>query len=127
MKQRLMTIVVLLLLAGYSYSQTVLIDNSTGDTTVCISIPQMDKIYIELIQKDSLLEQATLSHSRETLLYQVIDSNKKDIEFLETLVYATDSENIGLHLENENQKIQIRTNRTISFIAIVTLFLFIAL
>ena len=117
----------LLLLAGYSYSQTVLIDNSTGDTTVCISIPQMDKIYIELIQKDSLLEQATLSHSRETLLYQVIDSNKKDIEFLETLVYATDSENIGLHLENENQKIQIRTNRTISFIAIVTLFLFIAL
>ena len=122
-----MTIVVLLLLAGYSYSQTVLIDNSTGDTTVCISIPQMDKIYIELIQKDSLLEQATLSHSRETLLYQVIDSNKKDIEFLETLVYATDSENIGLHLENENQKIQIRTNRTISFIAIVTLFLFIAL
>ena len=127
MKQRLMTTVVLLLLAGYSYSQTVLIDNSTGDTTVCISIPQMDKIYIELIQKDSLLEQATLSHSRETLLYQVIDSNKKDIEFLETLVYATDSENIGLHLENENQKIQIRTNRTISFIAIVTLFLFIAL
>jgi hypothetical protein len=127
MKQRLMTIVVLLLLAGYSYSQTVLIDNSTGDTTVCISIPQMDKIYIELIQKDSLMEQAQISNAKELLLYQVIDSNKKDIEFLETLVYTTDSENIGLHLENENQKIQIRTNRTISFIAIVTLFLFIAL
>ena len=127
MKQRLMTTVVLLLLAGYSYSQTVLIDNSTGDTTVCISIPQMDRIYIELIQKDSLMEQAQISNSKELLLYQVIDSNKKDIEFLETLVYATDSENIGLHLKNENQKIQIRTNRTISFIAIVTLFLFIAL
>jgi hypothetical protein len=122
-----MTTVVLLLLAGYSYSQTVLIDNSTGDTTVCISIPQMDKIYIELIQKDSLMEQAQISNAKELLLYQVIDSNKKDIEFLETLVYTTDSENIGLHLENENQKIQIRTNRTISFIAIVTLFLFIAL
>ena len=127
MKQRLMTTVVLLLLAGYSYSQTVLIDNSTGDTTVCISIPQMDKIYIELIQKDSLMEQAQISNAKELLLHQVIDSNKKDIEFLETLVYATDSENIGLHLENENQKIQIRTNRTISFIAIVTLFLIIAL
>ena len=127
MKQRLMTTVVLLLLAGYSYSQTVLIDNSTGDTTVCISIPQMDRIYIELIQKDSLMEQAKISNAKELLMYQVIDSNKKDIEFLETLVYATDSENIGLHLENENQKIQIRTNRTISFIAIVTLFLFIAL
>ena len=87
----------------------------------------MDRVYIELIQKDSLLEQAILSHSKEVLLYELIDSAKKDIEFLETLVYAIDSENLGLHLENEKQKTQIRTNRTISFIAIVTLFLFIAL
>ena len=87
----------------------------------------MDRVYIELIQKDSLLEQAILSHSKELLLYEVIDSAKKDIEFLETLVYAIDSENLGLHLENENQKTQIRTNRTISFISVITLFLFIAL
>lgn len=87
----------------------------------------MDRVYIELLQKDSLLEQAILSHAREVLLYELIDSAKKDIEFLETLVYAIDSENLGLHLENENQKTQIRTNRTISFISIVTLFLFIAL
>jgi uncharacterized protein YigE (DUF2233 family) len=127
MKQRLMTIVVLLLLAGYSYSQTVLIDNSTGDTTVCISIPQMDRIYIELLQKDSLMEQAILSRSKELLLYQVIDSSKKDIESLQSLVYTIDAENMGLHVDNEKQKTQIRTNRTISFIAIVTLFLFIAL
>lgn len=122
-----MLIILLLLAAEFSYSQTVLIDSQTGDTTVCLSIQQMDRIYIELIQKDSLMEQAQISNSKELLLYQVIDSNKKDIEFLETLVYATDSENIGLHLENENQKIQIRTNRTISFISLVTLFLFIAL
>jgi hypothetical protein len=87
----------------------------------------MDRVYIELIQKDSLLEQAILSHSKEVLLYELIDSAKKDIEFLETLVYAIDSENLGLHLENENQKTQIRTNRTISFISVITLFLFIAL
>jgi hypothetical protein len=118
---------VLLLLAGYSYSQTVLIDNSTGDTTVCISIPQMDRIYIELLQKDSLMEQAILSRSKELLLYQVIDSSKKDIESLQSLVYTIDAENMGLHVDNEKQKTQIRTNRTISFIAIVTLFLFIAL
>jgi len=85
----------------------------------------MDRVYIELIQKDSLLEQAILSHSKELLLYEVIDSAKKDIDFLETLVYAIDSENLGLHLENENQKTQIRTNRTISFVSLVTLFLFI--
>ena len=87
----------------------------------------MDRIYIELLQKDSLMEQAQISNAKELLLYQVIDSNKKNIDFSETLIYTTTSENIGLHLENENQKIQIKTNRTISFIAIVTLFLFIAL
>jgi len=126
MKPKLIITAALLLLTRLAFSQTVLIDNS-GDTTICITIPQMDKVYIELLQKDSLLEQAHLSHSREVLLYQVIDSAKKDIEFLETLVYAIDSENLGLHLENENQKTQIRTNRTISFISLVTLFLFIAL
>jgi len=87
----------------------------------------MDRVYIELLQKDSLLEQAHLSHSKEVLLYQVIDSTKKDIKSLEQLVYTIDSENLGLHLDNEKQKMQIRTNRTISFITIVTLFLFIAL
>jgi len=126
MKQKLTIIAALILLTKFSYSQTVLIDN-TGDTTICITLNQMDKVYIELLQKDSLSEQAILSHSKEVLLYEVIDSAKKDIEFLETLVYAIDSENLGLHLENENQKTQIRTNRTISFISLVTLFLFIAL
>ena len=127
MKPKLIITAALLLLTRLAFSQTVLIDNNTGDTTICITIPQMDRVYIELLQKDSLSEQAILSHSKEVLLYQVIDSAKKDIEFLETLVYAIDSENLGLHLENENQKTQIRTNRTISFISLVTLFLFIAL
>ena len=57
----------------------------------------MDKVYIELLQKDSLLEQAHLSHSKEVLLYQVIDSAKKDIEFLETcLLYTSPSPRDGL-------------------------------
>ncbi len=126
MKQKSILIVTLLLLTKLAYSQTVLIDEA-GDTTICITIPQMDRVYIELLQKDSLLEQAKISLSKEVLLYQVIDSAKKDIESLQSLVYAIDAENMGLHLENEEQKTQIRTNRTISFIAIVTLFLFIAL
>jgi hypothetical protein len=126
MKPKLIITATLLLLTRLAYSQTVLIDEA-GDTTICITIPQMDRVYIELLQKDSLLEQAHLSHAKEVLLYQVIDSAKKDIESLQSLVYAIDSENMGLHLENEEQKTQIRTNRTISFITIVTLFLFIAL
>ena len=127
MKQRLMLITLLLLTAGYSYSQTVLIDNQTGDTSVCISIPQMDRIYVELLQKDSLMEQAQISLSKELLLYQVIDSSKKDIESLQSLVYTIDAENMGLHVDNDSLRDSVRTNRTISFIAIVTLFLFIAL
>jgi hypothetical protein len=126
MKQKLAIIASLLLLTKLAYSQTVLIDEA-GDTTICITIPQMDRVYIELLQKDSLIEQAHLSHARELLLYEVIDSSKKDIESLQSLVYAIDAENMGLHLDNEKQKTQIRTNRTISFITIVTLFLFIAL
>ena len=127
MKQRLMLITLLLLTAGYSYSQTVLIDNNSGDTTICITIPQMDRIYIELLQKDSLMEQAQISLSKELLLYQVIDSSKKDIESLQTLIYTIDAENMGLHVDNDSLRDSVRTNRTISFIAIVTLFLFIAL
>ena len=127
MKQRLMLITLLLLTAGYSYSQTVLIDNNSGDTTICISIPQMDRIYVELLQKDSLMEQAQISLSKELLLYQVIDSSKKDIESLQSLVYTIDAENMGLHVDNDSLRDSVRTNRTISFIAIVTLFLFIAL
>ena len=126
MRQKLTLIVLLLLLTRLAYSQTVLIDKS-GDTLVTITLPQMDRIYVELLQKDSLTEQAILSHSKELLLYEVIDSAKNDIKLLEQLVYTIDSENLGLHLDNEKQKTQIRTNRTISFIAIVTLFLFIAL
>jgi len=126
MRQKLTIIVLLTLLTRLAYSQTVLIDKA-GDTTICITLNQMDRVYIELIQKDSLLEQAILSHSKEVLLYKAIDSSKKDIESLQSLVYTIDAENMGLHLDNEKQKTQIRTNRTISFIAIVTLFLFIAL
>jgi len=126
MRQKLTIIASLILLTKFSYSQTVLIDKS-GDTTVCITLPQMDKVYIELLQKDSLLEQAILSHSKEVLLYEVIDSIENDVESLQMLVYTIDAENMGLHLENENQKTQIRTNRTISFLSLVTLFLFIAL
>ena len=122
-----MLIVLLLLLTRLAYSQTVLIDSNTGDTTICITLNQMDRIYIELLQKDSLEEQAILSHSKELLLYKAIDSIENDVESLQMLVYTIDAENMGLHLENENQKTQIRTNRTISFISLVTLFLFIAL
>jgi len=122
-----MIIAGLVLLTRFSYSQTVLIDDSSKDTLVCISVPQMDRIYAELLQKDSLVEQAKISSAKELLLYQVIDSAKKDIEEQQMLIYTIDGENMGLHVDNDRLRDSVRTNRTISFIAIVTLFLFIAL
>ena len=122
-----MIIAGLVLLTKFSYSQTVLIDDSSKDTLVCITVPQMDRIYAELLQKDSLVEQAKISHATELLLYQVIDSAKKDIEEQQMLIYTIDGENMGLHVDNDRLRDSVRNNRTISFIAIVTFFLFVAL
>jgi len=64
MKKKLAIIAYSLLISELSYSQSVLVDNN-GDTLVAITIQQMDDIYVELIQKDSLMEQAIISSSRK--------------------------------------------------------------
>ena len=103
----------LALLTKWSYSQNVLIDNQ-GDTLVTITIPQMNSIYMELLQKDSLMSQSILSTSKELLLYELVDSAKKDIKYLETIVYTIDKENMALHLESEKHSIKLKRNRMIA-------------
>jgi hypothetical protein len=107
---------VLALLTKWSYSQNVLIDNQ-GDTLVTITIPQMNSIYMELLQKDSLMSQSILSTSKELLLYELVDSAKKDIKYLETIVYAIDEENIALHLDNKKKAVKLKRNRIIAIAA----------
>ena len=87
----------------------------------------MDKIYVELLQKDSLYEQAILSHSKELLLYEAIDSAKNDIKSLQSLLNTIDEDNIALHLDNEYKDYQLKISKTMSVIAIIGLFLFAAL
>ena len=87
----------------------------------------MDKIYVELLQKDSLYEQAILSHAKELLLYEAIDSIEKDSKYLESLVNAIDADNIALRLDNEYKGSQLKTSKTMSVVAIIALFLFAAL
>ena len=84
MKRKLLTTALFLLLTGLSYSQNVLINEETGDTLVTITINQMDDIYIELTQKDSLSDQARINALRETKHLQLIDSANKDISTLKT-------------------------------------------
>ena len=71
-------------MSAYSYSQNVLINEETCDTLVTITINQMDDIYIELTQKDSLSAQARINALRETKHLQLIDSANKDIKSLKT-------------------------------------------
>ena len=103
MKQKLITIGLLLLINGYSYSQNVLIDEETGDTMVAITLHQMDDIYIELLQKDSLSEQAIINASKEMKYVQLIDSAKVDLKSSQTALKS---------LSQDNQKQKVRLTRT---------------
>jgi len=98
------------------YSQNVLIDNN-GDTTVQITLKQMDRIYIELIQKDSLMEQSYINASNELLLLRIVDSADKDIESLKTSVSRLRQRNIDLYLASEDKDVKITRNRTFGIVS----------
>jgi len=74
----------------------------------------MNSIYLELLQKDSLMAQSILNTSKEVLLYNLVDSAKKDIKSLTSLVRVIDEENIALHLDNEKKVIKLKRNRIIA-------------
>ena len=109
-----------------SYSQTVLIDNN-GDTSVQITLQQMDRIYTELIQKDSLMSQSILSTSKETLLYELVDSAKKDIRLLKTSVNSLSEDNTRLYEIAKDKDEKIIRNRKISVVSVCVAILAILL
>ena len=115
-----------LLLSVFSYSQTVLIDNN-GDTSVQITLQQMDRIYTELIQKDSLISQSILSTSKETLLYELVDSAKKDIRLLKTSVNSLSEDNTRLYEIAKDKDEKIIRNRKISVVSVCVAILAILL
>ena len=105
MKQRFITTIFCLALSVLSYSQIELTDNK--DTLVCITIPQMDRIYIELIQKDSLLAQSQISRSKEFKYIELIDSTKKDISTLKTHINALEGDYYDLLQVTEKKQEKI--------------------
>ncbi len=98
----------------FAYSQIELTDNK--DTLVCITIPQMDRIYIELIQKDSLLAQSQISRSKEFKYIQLIDSTKKDISTLKTHINALEGDYYELLQVTEKKQEKIIRNRKIGLV-----------
>ena len=112
----------------YGYSQNVLID-SNGDTLVAITISQMDRIYVELLQKDSLMEQSKISSLETLLLLQILDSADKDINSLKHQTNSLREINRTLFNQKENDSVKIKRNRTIGIcgwgIAFLATFVFI--
>ena len=80
MKKKYLIITSFLLLNALSYSQTALIDEKTGDTLVAITLNQMDDIYVELLQKDSLVAQSKINAFKELKYTQLIDSTRTNFE-----------------------------------------------
>lgn len=70
----------------------------------------MDRIYIELLQKDSLLDQSKINSAIQFKYIELLDSSRKDIESLKTSVNSLKSKNIDLF--NESQKNRSKLIRT---------------
>ena len=76
----------------------------------------MDRIYLELIQKDSLLAQSKISLSNEFKYIQIIDNTKKDINSLKTYINAVEEDNDNLLTLSKIQENKIKRNRKIGLI-----------
>jgi len=113
MKQKLVIITYSLLLNVLSYSQVALIDNK-GDTLVAITLEQMDNIYIELIQKDSLMEQAIISSSKELKLYELVTIAENNLKSCEKVLKDVGDSNIYLLSENKKKDSKLKRTRKVA-------------
>jgi hypothetical protein len=119
MRQKLATTIFFLLLNVLSYSQSVLIDNQTGDTLVTITLEQMDNIYVELIQKDSLMEQAIISRSKEVKLYELVTISENNLKSCEKVLKDVGDSNIYLLSENKKKDNKLKRTRKVAIYAVV--------
>jgi hypothetical protein len=119
MRQKLATTIFFLLLNVLSYSQSVLIDNQTGDTLVTITLEQMDNIYVELIQKDSLMEQAIISRSKEVKLYELVTIAENNLKSCEKVLKDVGDSNIYLLSENKKKDNKLKRTRKVAICAVV--------
>jgi hypothetical protein len=118
MKQKLAIIIYFLLLNVSSYSQVVLTDNN-GDTLVAITLEQMDNIYVELIQKDSLMEQAIISSSKEAKLLELVSITENNLKSCEKVLKEVGDSNIYLLSENKKKDNKIKRTRKVAISAII--------
>jgi hypothetical protein len=76
----------------------------------------MDRIYTELIQKDSLMAQSQISHFKELKYIELIDNTKKDINSLKTYINGIEEDNNDLLTISKIQEHKIKRNRKIGLV-----------
>jgi len=90
---------------------------------VTITIEQMDNIYIELLQKDSLLAESKISRSKEFLLHRALDSTQKNVKLLKTELNSLSERYDVVLTSNQRQKYKLKKTRAylLSAIGVVIL------
>lgn len=118
MKKKFLIIISFLLLNAFAYSQTALIDEKTGDTLVAITLHQMDDIYVELIQKDSLMAQAKINAFKELKYIELIDSTRTNFERTQHALNSLNERYDVVLTSNQRQKHKLKRTRQSLIIAI---------
>jgi hypothetical protein len=74
----------------------------------------MDNIYIELIQKDSLMEQAIISSSKEAKLYELVTIAENNLKSCEKVLKDVGDSNIYLLSENKKKDSKLKRTRKVA-------------
>lgn len=74
----------------------------------------MDRIYIELIEKDRMEEELEITLSKELKYIELIDSTQNDIKALKTQVNDLIDNNIALSRANNKNISRLNRSRKIS-------------
>ena len=118
MNAKLLITISFLLLNALSYSQTALIDETTGDTLVAITLNQMDDIYVELLQKDSLVAQAKINAFKELKYIELIDSTQTNFERTQHALNDLNERYDVVLTSNQRQQHKLKRSRQSLLIAL---------
>jgi len=118
MKEKFLIITYCLLLNAFAYSQTALIDEKTGDTLVTITISQMDNIYVELLQKDSLVAQSKINAFKQLKYIELIDSTRTNFERTQRALNDLKQRYNVVLTSNQRQKHKLKRSRQSLLIAL---------
>ncbi len=118
MKKKFLIIISFLLLNALSYSQTALIDEKTGDTLVAITLNQMDDIYVELLQKDSLMAQSKINAFKELKYIELIDSTRTNFERTKHALNSLNERYDVVLTSNQKQQHKLKRTRQSLIIAL---------